>query len=271
MKPAATAAVLVLSGLLAAPAQADPLVATAPGATSLAAAGGAVAWLEPVGDGRGRIVVLPRRGEPMRAPVAPLPLGTPLAIGTDRSAAAGQRLLLTYPRRGRARALDLRRMREEALGPAGLRGVRAVAADSGRYVASTSDGLYAFTARTLTRRITTARPTLLAARASRVAYVAGGRLVVVRQAGGREITFALRGVRDVELDAERVYALVRGARSSRLFASGRLRFSPGARPVLRGRVADPGIREIAPERARPTLFLTSQAVHRFATPPFPAR
>jgi hypothetical protein len=189
MRPLLTS-LLAAAALAAVPAaaSADTLIAPAPGGQNLAGGGGYLVWAAPAEGGGWQLAVRSPDGTITTPNVARFRVAPDPAIGSDRNAAAGRRLLAVYSRDGDVFALNLRTGTEERVAGASTRAYE-------EYAPSVVFGSFAFVRRggrtngvfTLRdgrlHRVTTARPRELAYNGSRVAYPSG-RNVVVRRVSG---------------------------------------------------------------------------------------
>lgn len=92
------AAALLPAGAGAAPAAADTLAVPSPGARNIAAAGGYLAWAAPSEQGGWRLVVRNPDGAVRVLPVAAFGAAPDPAIGSDRFAIDGRRIVVVYSR-----------------------------------------------------------------------------------------------------------------------------------------------------------------------------
>ena len=228
-------------GALAVPAaaQADTLVAPAPGAVELTAGGGYLAWLVPTSGAPTssvvwRLVVRRPDGTVTRPEVAPFDVSVPLSIGSTGAVDPTRRdVSVIYTRGNDLHRLDLVTGRESRVGAVSSRAYQEVAgvAQYGAYTfvrrGGRRPGIYRYRPRAgASVRVVSTTPSIMDANGSRVAYASGTTVVIRRVSGeGRVIRFRSPSlVRDVVLSRYRVMWLTK---DGRVFQSERFGGSSG--------------------------------------------
>ncbi|MBI5104811.1 MAG: hypothetical protein HZB46_07480 [Solirubrobacterales bacterium] len=189
-RPILLLAALLALAVAAAPASADTLLAPAPGAERLAAGGGYLVWSQPSEDTGWHLVVRRPDGTVVAPQVAGF-TGPAVASVGSTTFAFPRRTIAVYGRDdGDLYELDLATLRESRVAKVSSSSYRehAPSVQYGRWVFVRSggrrDGLYTWTGRGASRRLTSYEPAETAMSESRVSYPAT-RTVVVRRLSGR--------------------------------------------------------------------------------------
>ena len=263
----------VALGLAPAVANADSLVAPAPGAVNLAAGGGYLVWFAPGEDTGWRLVVRAPDGTVSTPDVPGFASPARASIGSDRPGIDGRRLLAVYSRAGDVHALDLRTGAEERVRGASTRAYEedlpSVQYGSVVFVrrGGRRNGVFSLSGSRL-KRIVAATPRELASSGSRIAYPSGRHLIIRRASGeGRPSRIRTSGrATSLQLSRYSLTFLVRG--EGRVFRTPRF---GGSSTVDRVTVAGEGSRQlpgstqsIANSGSDPRWYLDAEGVKAIA-------
>ncbi len=268
---------LALAGLsiTAAPAAADELLSSAPGAVNLAAGGGYAVWAQPNEDTGWHLVVRAPDGAVTTPHVAGFPGPPEASVGTGAARGVpGRPLLAVYARAKGASsdlyALDLRTGREHLVSAVSTARADELApsVQYGRLAfvrrGGSRPGVYVWSGRGAARRLSSTVATQTAISEGRVAY-ATARTVVARPLSGRGGASAFPTTsrpRSLVIDRYHVGWLQNGGR---VFQSGRLGGSGSVAPFP-VRAADrrlaPATQSIALRHEQVALSLDPDGLHR---------